>query len=186
MFQLSLIDHIRLSFAGVAGAYQGHSEAASRLARWGWYAKLTTLSLVALAALTSFLAVRYGGTLPIVTAATTAMAFVATAVYVAFDPEPRIYGHRMCAARLWLLCEKYRSLLTEIHDDLLDVAAITTRRDGLLKELSAVFEQIPPADRETCDVARKVMAGARGGGYSDEDLDLLLPPPLRRVKTPAA
>ena len=31
MFQLSVVDHIRLSFVSVAGAYEGHVEAAARL-----------------------------------------------------------------------------------------------------------------------------------------------------------
>jgi hypothetical protein len=186
MFQLSLVDHIRLSFASVVGAYQGHSEAASRLASWGWYAKLATLAMVGLAAAASLLALRKGGAFLTVAATTATIAFVATAVYVAVDPEPRVYGHRMCAARLWLLCEKYRALLTEIHDELLDVAAITTRRDGLLQEVGAVFEQVSPADRYTYDIAQKALAGAHRGGYSDQDVDRLLPPSLRRVGAPSA
>ena len=37
MFQLSLVDHIRLSFGSVVGAYRGHTAAALRLAQWDWY-----------------------------------------------------------------------------------------------------------------------------------------------------
>src|SRR5687767_9121755 len=34
MFQITLVDHVRLSFASVLAAYEGHAEAAVKLARW--------------------------------------------------------------------------------------------------------------------------------------------------------
>jgi hypothetical protein len=110
-----------------------------------------------------------------------AAAFAAFAVNIAFDPAPRIYGHRACAARLWVLCEKYRALLTEMQDDLLDVAAVTARRDALLQEFGALFEHTPPADRQTYEIAQKALTGSDLGGYSDQELDRFLPAPLRRT-----
>ena len=42
MFQLSIVDHIRLSFGSAVGAYQGHTSAALRLSQWGWYSKIAS------------------------------------------------------------------------------------------------------------------------------------------------
>jgi hypothetical protein len=53
VFQLSVVDHIRLSFGSVVTAYEGHAEAAARLALLGWYAKVVTMSAVALSAVLS-------------------------------------------------------------------------------------------------------------------------------------
>jgi hypothetical protein len=181
MFQLSLVDHIRLSFGSVVGAYRGHTAAALRLARWGWYAKVGTLSLSGFAAAATLLALRYGGPFEMAAAVMTATAFAAFAVNIAFDPAPRIYGHRACAARLWVLCEKYRALLTEMQDDLLDVPAATARRDALLQEFGALFEHTPPADRQTYEIAQKALTGSDLGGYSDQELDRFLPAGLRRT-----
>jgi hypothetical protein len=180
MFHLTLVDHIRLSFSSIVGAYEGHAAAAARLARWAWYMKLAMLSLVALAAIAAVIADQRGGGFQTAAATVTAIAFVVCAAYVALDPEPRVYGHRASAARLWRLCEKYRALLTEVHDELVDVAEITKRRDALLEEATAVFEQAPPADQQTYDIARKAFTGGRRGGYSDEELDTFLPVALRR------
>ena len=116
MFQLSLVDHIRLSFGSVVSAFEGHTEAAARLARWSWYAKVAILTLLGLAAAASSAAAVRGGFYTITAAALSAVGFAATAAVVAIDPETRIYGHRATAGRLWLICEKYRALLTEIHD----------------------------------------------------------------------
>jgi SMODS and SLOG-associating 2TM effector domain family 4 len=180
MFHLTLVDHIRLSFASIVGAYEGHAAAAARLARWAWYTKVAMLSLVGLAAIAGVIADQRGGGFQTAAAAITAIAFVVCAAYVALDPEPRVYAHRASAARLWLLCEKYRALLTEVHDELLDAAEIARRRDALLQEATAVFEHAPPADQQTYDIARKAFSGGRRGGYTDEELDTFLPVALRR------
>jgi hypothetical protein len=184
MFQLSLVDHIRLSFGSVVGAYRGHTAAAVRLAQWDWYSKVVTLAIIGLATAAGLLAVRYGGGFQMAAAIMMAIAFTATAVHIAFDPAPRIYGHRAHAARLWVICEQYRALLTEVHDELLDVAAITARRDALLHEFGALFAQSPPADRQTYEIAQKALSGAQLGGYSDQELDQFLPASLRRTGAP--
>ena len=176
MFQLSLVDHIRLSFGSVVSAFEGHTEAAARLARWSWYAKVALLTLLGLAAAASSAAAVRGGFYTITAAALSAVGFAATAAVVAIDPETRIYGHRATAGRLWLICEKYRALLTEIHDQLIDVPAIAQRRDALLKESSELFVQAPPADRATYEIARKTL----GGSYSEQQIDQFLPLALRR------
>jgi len=177
MFQLSLVDHIRLSFGSIVGAYEGHTDAAARLARWAWYAKAGVLVLLGLAAAVSIASVLRGGVYTTAAAALSAIAFAAGAAFVAIDPETRVYGHRATAARLWLICEKYRALLTEIHDELIDLAAVAQRRDALLKEASELFVHAPPADRATYEIARKAL----GAVYSDQQVDQFLPLPLRRA-----
>jgi hypothetical protein len=144
------------------------------------YTKIVMLSFVAAAAVAVLLAHGHGPRFQLSAGAFSALGFVACALYVALDPEPKIYAHRSTAARLWLLCEKYRALLTEVHDDLLDVPSITKRRDALLQETSLVFEQAPPADRQTYDIVRRTLAG-EPRGVRDEHLDQLLPAALRRA-----
>src|SRR4051812_49589289 len=184
MFHLTLVDHVRLSFASIVTAYDGHAAAAARLARWAWYTKIAMLSLVGIAAVAAVIADQRGGGFETAAATITAIAFVVCAAYVALDPEPRVYGHRESAARLWLLCEKYRALLTEAHDELIDIGELTRRRDVLLQEAAAIFEHAPPADLETYDIARQALSGR--GGYSDAELDRLLPAALRRASSPTS
>jgi hypothetical protein len=186
MFQLSVVDHIRLSFATVAGAYERHAEAASGLARWSWYLKLALVSLLAVASVLGLVALQRGRAFQIAATVTTAIAFVGCAVHIALDLEARIYGHRSSAARFWLLAEKYRALLADVHDQLLDMAALAERRDALMQEARAAFEHAPPADRQTYDIARAALSGTGGRGYSEDDIDALLPASLRRPKDAAA
>lgn len=186
MFHLSVVDHIRLSFATVAAAYQRHTDAASRLDRWSWYTKIGLVALTGIVCVLALIALQRGRGFQIGTVATAAAAFVGCAVYMALDLERRIYSHRSTAARFWLLTEKYRALLADVHDQVIDGSAITDRREELMQEARAIFEHAPPADRQTYDVAQAALAGGGRKGYSEEEIDALLPESLRRPKGAAA
>ena len=182
MFQLSVVDHIRLSFASVASAYEGHAEAAARLARWGWHSRIAVLSLLGLACVAELMALQGGRPYLIAAIVGSTLAFGACAAWVGLDLEPRIHAHRSSAAKLWLLCEQYRALLAEVQDQMLDPQAIAGRRDLLAREVQTIFDCAAPADRETYEIARKALGGVKRTGYSDIDIDALLPPSLRRSK----
>jgi hypothetical protein len=182
MFQLSVVDHIRLTFASVVNAYEGHAEAAARLGRWNWYSRLAVLTLLGLACVADLIALKAGRVSLLVAAGGSALAFLVCALWTALDLEPRIYAHRSSAAKLWLLCEHYRALLADVHDQTLDANAVAQRRDALAREVRAVFEFAPPADRQTYQIARAALGGARNRNYSDDEIDALLPPSLRRPK----
>jgi hypothetical protein len=109
MFHLSVVDHIRLSFATSAAAYQRHAEAASRLDRWSWYTKIVVIALTGLACVLGLVALQRGHGFQIA-ATTAANAFVASAL-VARDLEPRIYAAHLAH----LITEKYRAL-ADVHD----------------------------------------------------------------------
>ena len=113
------------------------------------------------------------------------VALIACSGYIAFDPTPRIYGHRATAARLWMLCEKYRALLAEVHDELIDMNALKERRAELLRDATSVLENTSPDDRASYEIARKALKGLGGAGYSDADLDRYLPASLRKQQTTA-
>jgi conflict system pore-forming effector with SLATT domain len=185
MFHLSMVDHIRLSFASVVNAYEGHAEAAVRLARWGWYSRIALLTLLGFACVAELMALQGGRPFLMASTSVSALAFVVCAAWVGLDLEPRIYAHRSSAAKLWLLCEQYRALLAEVQDQMLDPQAVAQRRDWLAREVRSVFEYAPPADRQTYEIARKAFGGVKRAGYSDDEIDALLPPSLRRPK-PAA
>ena len=89
-------------------------------------------------------------------------AFAICAAYVGFNQQPRIQGHLACSARLWLVCEKYRGLVAEMHGGLLDLPTLRDRRNALLQEAATVFERTAPADRDTFEIAQRAL-GPRSG-----------------------
>lgn len=184
MFQLSLIDHIRLSFGSVATSYRAHARAAERLTSRAWQAKVVVMVLFAVATGAALLALTGQRHFQIAAAALAAMAVLAFAIANAMSFEPRAYAHRACAAQLWLLSEKYRALLAEVHDGLIELPEITRRRDHLMHEVQVVYEHALPADREAYQIAREAL-GASDGAPSDQDIDKMLPASLRHAGKPA-
>jgi hypothetical protein len=179
MFNLTIVDHVRLSFGHVVQNYTLHVQAAERARTFLLYARIAILTSLA-AATGSGIAALYGGGRAAVVAATagSALAFTLYAIVTALAPQDRVTRHRHRANRLWLLCERYRALLAEIHDGLLDRDRIMARRDALVQEFHDIYAQGAPAD----DAA----APAKGGSpraprpLTDEQIDQFLPQSLRK------
>ena len=180
MFQVSLVDHLRISFASVLASYEAHADAAAHLARWNSYSKLALLALSGFTTIAAVISTQAGFAWQVTTAVLTGVVFIASAVYVAMNHQPLIYGHRVSAAKLWVICEKYRALLAELHDEAFDASVLQERRNALIAETAAVLEQAAPDDRFTFEIAKASLAGPKGAGYPDWLIDRYLPETLRK------
>lgn len=154
MFSTDVAEYVRLSYRTLEDACRAHAEAAVRLARWSTVFRVATLASTGAAAFIAIGAASWRPSWFLASAAAAACAFAACAAYVGFDQQPRVHGHRACSARLWVVCEKYRELIAEMHDAQLDVGALRERRHALLQEAAAVFEHVAPADRYSLEIAR--------------------------------
>jgi hypothetical protein len=176
MFQITLIDHLKLSFGGVVHGYRAHSDIAGRLSRRAWQLRIGEFLLLggALAANVTAL-VRSDPRYAVASAVLLGAALVLFAIYVALGLESRIYAHRWCASRLWLIREKYRALLSEMTDGTLTLDAVRLRRDQLVEELHAIVEQAPLVDRPSYQSARQALSVAADGIAPDDDIEPFLP-----------
>ena len=114
MFGLSIVDHVRLNLARTTENYTVHARAAERLARLTTRLRISVLALSLVAAVASIVSLIELGPSPsfrIATVVATTVAFAACAGYVAFGFEGRVHAHRLCAHKLWLVCERHRALL---------------------------------------------------------------------------
>jgi conflict system pore-forming effector with SLATT domain len=176
MFSLSVIEHLRLNFGLVVQNYTAHARAAERLAAIALKAKMATLGLLALATGSIVLSLFRPAREYQIAAAV--IAGVALAVYVAtvaYGIEARVYSHRLIAHRLWLMCERYRGLLTEIQDGLVDDAAILHRREILSEQVHATYEQGFPLDQQAFESMRQRPLESSGDAITAAQLDQLVP-----------
>jgi len=184
MFQLTLVEHVRLSFGSALATYEGHAEAAARLTRLTSYAKIALLSLSGITAVIGAVAVGNGVAWQIAFAILATATFASCAAFIGFNQQPLIYGHRASAARMWVICEKYRALLAEMHENVIDLPALQERRNALLHEAAAVLGEASPDDRYTYQIAKEALSGPKNGGYPDSFIDRYLPQPLRKAPAP--
>jgi len=159
MFHLESSDYVRLTYESLRQAYDAHSEAAARLSRFSSYFRLATLGFTGGAAVLAAIALSGGWMMQLGAAIASACAFGACAAYIGYDQQPRIYGHRASAARIWVIVEKYRALVADLEAGTVDPRVLHERRNALLYEASEIFERVAPDDRFTFEIARRALGG---------------------------
>jgi hypothetical protein len=184
MFNLTIVDHIRLSFGHVAQNYTRHAQAADRLAALALNARLAILVLMGISVgLSAGVALGAGRTVQIALVVTLLIAFLTYALVASIGVEERLLGHRYRANRLWLLSERYRALLAEVHDGLLDRDAIIARRDALIQQFGDIDEQGLAAPSAARGRSR---AQSPARALTEEQIDEYLPLALRKSAQPPA
>jgi len=72
-----------------------------------------------------------------------AIALIVLVVQLSFELDASARAHADSSAQLWALRERYRALLSDLHDGALTVAEARARRDKLLDELRAIYDTTP-------------------------------------------
>jgi conflict system pore-forming effector with SLATT domain len=185
MFQLGVVDHVRLNSGRAIQNYTVHARAAERLAGLTSKVRIGVLILAAITATAAILAVLRGTPAYHVSAAVAAgLTFLTFAVYLASDLESRVHAHRACAHRLWILCERHRILLAEMNDGLLDRTTLLHRSDELAMQMHTAYEQTFAAGQRAFEVARQVDASDEEGGKENGAMRSAMEQPSERAPSP--
>lgn len=88
--------------------------------------------------------------------------------------------HKQAANDLWLIREKYLSLLTDLAMQGTDIAILQQRRDVLLDELHAVYTGAPSTTFQAYRKAQEALQKFEDLTFSDEEIDAFLPKHLKR------
>lgn len=89
--------------------------------------------------------------------------------------------HRQAGAELWIVREKYLSLLTDIRTGDVSLESIRARRDALVDELHAVYVGAPSTNFKAYSRAQESLKKLEDMTFSDEEIDAFLPRELKRV-----
>jgi hypothetical protein len=141
MFNLTLHDHLHLTFSEIIQRHNVHASKAQSQARWSRRLRGAEAVLMVGATITATgAAFAYGQGLAIAAASMAGAALVVLLVNLTFDLDASARAHAACGAPLWGLRERYRSLLSDLHDGALSADAARVRRDKLIDELRAIYE----------------------------------------------
>lgn len=187
MFGLTLVDHLRLTFGHIIYTHRAHARLAVRHARWNRATQAAEAGFMLIAALASIALVsQMQAPFAIVTAVSACGAVIALLLRLVMDFDRRAAAHRTCSAQLWHLREEYRALLTDLKDGGVAIDEARARRDAVMRELHAIYENAPPADRRTYEAARRALPTAHEDGLTDEEVDRFLPTSLKKGGKSAA
>jgi hypothetical protein len=132
-----------------------HARAADRFATVGFVARIVIAAILAIATASAIadllLTARFYQIAATVTAATATLAF---ALYCVLGFETRVAAHRALSHRLWLVAERYRSLLAEADEGLVDRETLLARRDSLIEQLHSIYERGFGVEQRAYEAAR--------------------------------
>lgn len=89
--------------------------------------------------------------------------------------------HKEAANGIWLLREKYLSLLTDFTIGNLSIEATQECRDTLLEELHSVYSGSPSTHYKAYKEAQKALKKHEDMTFSDKEIDAFLPNELKRI-----
>lgn len=150
MFNLTLHDHLNLTFTEITERLTVHTAKAQSHARWGRRLRggeAVLIGGVCIAAAGA--AFGHGQILSIVAASLAGVALFVLLVSLTFDFDASSRAHATHIHHLWGVRERYRSLLSDLHDGAVSLGEARLRRDRLITELRAIYEATPLAALET-------------------------------------
>lgn len=90
--------------------------------------------------------------------------------------------HRQAATEIWLIREKYFSLLTDLRAGLVSVENCRKDRDQLLAELHTAYAGAPSTNYKAYQKAQEALTKSEEMTFTDQELDEFLPASLKRKK----
>ena len=176
MFELTLLDHLRLTYGQVVVRHRTHVQMAGWRARWSRGVRAAEALLMAGVAASSGAALsgRGGQIYPIISVVLATLALAALLVHVSFDFDGVAKVHAACASRLWQLRERYRALLSDLSDGAIDLEAARRGRDALMLDLHAIYADAPPEDYKVYQAAAQALLSVGEGNLGEEEIDAFL------------
>jgi hypothetical protein len=89
--------------------------------------------------------------------------------------------HRQAGSDLWIIREKYLSLLTDIRVGDVAPELIRAQRDALTEELHGVYAGAPSTNFAAYSSAQEALKKLEDMTFSDEEIDVFLPKELKRT-----
>lgn len=89
--------------------------------------------------------------------------------------------HRQAGSDLWIIREKYLSLLTDIRVGDVALELIRSKRDALTEELHGAYAGAPSTNYAAYKKAQEALKKLEDMTFSDEEIDVFLPKELKRI-----
>jgi SMODS and SLOG-associating 2TM effector domain family 4 len=174
---------LRECFGRVVYSHKTHEKCADIL-----LGRLSTIKVVqiALSALTTagFIAAIFGAgkTGAIIGTLLSTILLALNAYTKNYDIGALAQKHKQTANQLWLIREKYLSLITDLIMGKKPIENLQQQRDKLLSELHEAYSGAPPTTGDAYAKAQDALKTREDLTFSEEEIDAFLPNELKRIK----
>ena len=88
--------------------------------------------------------------------------------------------HKQAAIEIWMIRERYLSLLTDLNAGDIDLGQLTQRRDELIEDLHQTYKGCPTTTHQAYKRAQTALQRNQDMTFSEQEIDQLLPSELQR------
>lgn len=88
--------------------------------------------------------------------------------------------HKRAAADLWIIRERYLSLISDLRMKVTPIESLQKRRDALLEELHSVYSGAPTTTHKAYQKAQQALQQLEDMTFSDAEIDAFLPKELKK------
>lgn len=88
--------------------------------------------------------------------------------------------HRQTGADLWMIREKYLSLITDLRMGENPIESLQKERDDLLEDLHAIYTGAPSTTYQAYKKAQEALKQLEDMTFSDDEIDAFLPKELKK------
>jgi hypothetical protein len=173
---------IRECFGRVVYSHKTHEKCCDILLERLRKIKLAQIILSALSA-GGFISVVFGGGIVagLLGALVSTSLLVLNAYTKDYDLGELGQKHKEAANDLWIIRERYLSLLTDLSIGDTSSEKICETRDQLMSELSGIYKSAPPTTSDAYTRAQKALKISEDYTFSDTEIDAFLPNELKRA-----
>jgi hypothetical protein len=116
----------------------------------------------------------------IISTALSLLLLIVNTFYKSKDYGMEAQKHKQSATNLWLIREKYLSLLTDIRLGNKDLTSIISERDKLLDSLHKIYLGSPSTNFKAYSLAKEALKKNEELTFTDEEIDAFLPELLKK------
>ena len=102
-----------------------------------------------------------------------------------FDLGELAQQHKQSANSIWIVRERYQSLIADVRTGAVTLAAAMSARDDLMEEVHSIYESAPSTNSKAYRKAQAALQRNEEMTFSDGELDAFLPSELRRGSAPS-
>ena len=172
---------LRECFVRVVYSHKTHEKQADIFVKWLSWIKLGQIILSALIA-GNFIFRFFGlGEIGLIIGTILSMALLILTLYTKENKLAELaQKHKQIAIDIWLIRERYQSLITDLAIGEKPLEVIQKERDVLMEDLHVVYSNAPTTNPRAYRKAQKALKQNEDMTFSDEEIDAFLPTELKR------
>jgi hypothetical protein len=147
MFELTLFDHLRMTFGHIVHRHRLHSELAQSRLWWDRALRIAEVTLIT-GVIVSVMASLYGRgyAVQLVAAVLAVLALLVLLCHLTLDLNRSAQAHAACDGSG--ISASGIALMSDLSDGAIGMDAVRQKRDELITDLRKVYEDAPPVERQ--------------------------------------